>query len=81
MITIKDSLKRKLPYQRRNWDYHTKRSKSERERQMPHDNIYMWNLKYDTTELIYKTYSQTERTDLQLPREVGSGRDGLGAWD
>ena len=31
---------------------------------------YMQNLKYDTNELIYKTEadSQTERTDLQLPR-------------
>ena len=36
-------------------DYHTKWSKSERERQIPHDITYMWNLKYDTNELIYKT--------------------------
>ena len=28
-------------------DYHTKRNKSERERQIPYDIIYMWNLKYD----------------------------------
>ena len=30
----------------------------------------MWNLKYDTNELIYKTEtdSQTQRTDLWLPR-------------
>ena len=26
-------------------DYHTKWSKSERERQIPYDNTYMWNLK------------------------------------
>ena len=36
-------------------DYHTKWSKSERERQIPYDVAYMWNLKYDTNELIYKT--------------------------
>ena len=36
-------------------DYHTKRSKSERERQIPYDITYMWNLKYDTNELIYET--------------------------
>ena len=36
-------------------DYHTKRSKSERERQIPYDVTYMLNLKYDTNELIYKT--------------------------
>ena len=36
-------------------DYHTKWSKSERERQIPYDITYMWNLKYDTNEFIYKT--------------------------
>ena len=30
-------------------------SKSERERQIPYDNTYMWNLKYDTNELINET--------------------------
>ena len=36
-------------------DYHTKRSQSESERQIPYDTTYVWNLKYDTNELIYKT--------------------------
>ena len=40
-------------------DYHTKKSKSERERQIPYDFTYMWNLKYDTNESIYETGSQT----------------------
>ena len=33
----------------------------------------MWNLKYDTNDLIYKTEidSQTETTDLWLPRGKG----------
>ena len=35
--------------------YHTKWSKSERERQISYDITYMWNLKYDTNDLIYKT--------------------------
>ena len=63
-------------------DYHTKRSKSERERQIPYDITYMWNLKYDTNEPIYKTEtdSQTERTNPWLPRGAW-GRDGLGVWD
>ena len=41
-------------------DYHTK-SKSERKRQIPCDSTYIWNLKYDTNELIYEreTDSQT----------------------
>ena len=49
-------------------DYHTKSSKSER--QIPYDITYMWNLKYDINELIYKT-----ETDLWLPRQrwVGGG--------
>ena len=57
-------------------DYHTKQSKSERERQISSDITYMWNLKYDTNELIYETErdSQTQRTDLWLPRgKVGGG--------
>ena len=35
--------------------------KSERERQTPYDITYLWNLTYDTNELIYKreTDSQT----------------------
>ena len=37
-------------------DYHTKWSKSERDRQVPHDIIYMLNLKYDTSEPIYETH-------------------------
>ena len=38
--------------------------KSERERQIPYNITYMWNLKYDTGEPIYetKTESQTEKT-------------------
>ena len=35
-------------------DYHTKWSKSERERQIAHDIYYMWILKYDTNEHIYE---------------------------
>ena len=46
-----------------------------RERQTPHDITYMWNLKYDTNELIYKTEtdSQTWKTKLWLPKGKGSG--------
>ena len=41
-------------------DYHTKWSKSERERQIPDDITYMWNLKYDTNELIYETETDSQ---------------------
>ena len=35
-------------------DYHTKLGNSERERQIQYNITYMWNLKYDTKEPIYK---------------------------
>ena len=65
-------------------DYHTKWSKSDRERQISYDITYMWNLKYDTNEPIYETEteSRTWRTDWSLPMGRGleegwSGRLGL----
>ena len=41
-------------------DYYTKRSKSERERQISYDITYMWNLKYDTNEHIYETETDSQ---------------------
>ena len=43
-------------------------STSERERQIPYDIAYVWNLKYDTKELIYETETdpQTQKINLQL---------------
>ena len=45
--------------------YHTKWSKSKRDRQTPYDITYMWNLNYDPDEPIYETEkeSQTWRKD------------------
>ena len=53
---------------------------SERERRIPYDITYTWNLKYDTNAHIYETKreSWTQRTDRWLPR--GWGRDGVGGW-
>ena len=55
---------------------------SERERQIPYDITYMWNVKYGTNEPIYGTEidSQTWRTDLWLPRGREREWDGLGVW-
>ena len=36
-------------------DYHSKQSKSDRERQILYDITYMWNLKNNTKESRYKT--------------------------
>ena len=41
-------------------DYYTKWSKSERERQIPYDITYMWNLNYGTNEPIYKTETDSD---------------------
>ena len=65
-------------------DYHTKWSKSERDRQIWYDIIYMWNLKYDANEPIQKTEtdSQTSKMNLRLPKgKHGGGRDKLGDWN
>ena len=43
-----------------NRDYHTKWSKSNRERQTPYDITYMWNLKYGTNEPTYKTGTDSQ---------------------
>ena len=45
----------------------------------------MWNLKYDTNELIYKTETDS-LTDIEnkptgTKGENGQGRDKLGVWD
>ena len=55
-------------------DYHTKGSKSERERQMPYDIICMWNLKYDTNEPIYET--ETKIRDIENRLVVAKGERG-----
>ena len=41
-------------------DYHTKWSKSDRERQIPYDIAYMWNLEQDTSELTYETETDSD---------------------
>ena len=57
-------------------EYHTKWSKSERERLIPYDITYMWNLKYGHKWTNYKveTDSDTEDEDLWMPRGKGMGR-------
>ena len=63
-------------------DSHPEWSKSERERQIPHDITYIWKVIYGTNEPTYRkqTNSWTWRIDLWLPREKGREWEGLGAW-
>ena len=51
------------------------------QKEIPYDITYMWNLKYDINELIYETEtdSQTQRTNLWLPRK-SAGRGGMN-WE
>ena len=61
-------------------EYYASWSKSDRERQILYDTTYMWNLKNNTNESIYKTEtdSQTWKTNIVTK---GAGRDRLGIWD
>ena len=60
-------------------DDHTKQSKSERERQIPYGITYIWNLKYNTDELIYGTETDSQRENrLVVAKRSG---DGLGICD
>ena len=55
-------------------DYLTKWSKSEKkDRQISNDIAYMWNLKYDSNELIYETETdlQIQTSNLCLPKGIG----------
>ena len=63
-------------------DVHTKRSESDQERQVSCDITYMWNLKYDTNELIHETETDSHREQTcgcQGGREWG--KDGVRVLD
>ena len=47
--------------------------KSDSKRQISYDTTYMWNLKYDTNELICKAETDTQRINLWLPKGKAMG--------
>ena len=49
-------------------NYHTKWSKSDRERQISYDITYMWNLKYDTSELTKQKQPQRHRKQTMVTK-------------
>ena len=57
-------------------------TKSERERKIPNDITYMWNLKYSINEPIYETETDSHR-ESRCDCQKGGERewDGLGVWD
>ena len=62
--------------------YHSKQSKSERERQIPYDIIYVWNLKYDTNQHVYETKNRLTDIEKRLAKgEGGWWREGMGVSD
>ena len=51
--------------------------KSEKERQIPYDITYMWNLKYDPNEFVYET--EIDRLiDKENRLMIAKGEEGLG---
>ena len=62
-------------------DYHTKWSKKEKDKY--HIIQCMWNLKYDTNELIYKTETDHRHRERICGCEEGGGlgEGWLGVWD
>ena len=73
MISLENGFKRSERREIRNVEC---KVQSERERQISYDITYMWDLKYDTNELIYKTEtdSRTESRHVVAKGEVGGGR-------
>ena len=61
-------------------EYHTKWSKSERERQILCDITYILSLKYDTNELTYETETDSQ-TENRLAVVGAREKEGLGVWD
>ena len=59
---------------------HTKWSKSERERQIPYDITYIWNLIYGTNELSTEKKIMDLENRLVVAKVGGREWDGLGVW-
>ena len=64
-------------------DYHIRWSKSDRERQVSYGITYMWNLKNNTNESVYKTETlkDIENKVMVTKEKSGVGKDKLGGWD
>ena len=63
-------------------DCHIKWSKSDRKRQISYDVTYMWNLKNNTNERIYKIEVDFRHREQTCGYQRGKeGRDKLGVWD
>ena len=52
-------------------------SQKKTDRQIPYDITYMWNLKYDTNELIYETETDSQTQTTTCGCQGGGGRGGM----
>ena len=59
-------------------DNQTKWKKSEKERQIPYDITYMWNIKYDTNDLSMKQKQTHRKQTSDCQGGEACGRHGLG---
>ena len=57
-------------------DYYTKWSKSDRERQIPHDTTYIWNLKNKTNKQSKMKQTQKYREQMDGYQKEAGGRMG-----
>ena len=60
-------------------DQHTKCNRSGRERQIPYDVTYLWNLKYDTSEFICETETHRHREGTCGCPGEGGGKEQSGS--
>ena len=58
--------------------YCTNLSKTEKERQIPYDITYMWNIKYDTNDLSMKQKQTHRKQTSDCQGGEACGRHGLG---
>ena len=61
-------------------DSHTKRTKSERERQIPYDITYIWNLIHGTSEPFHRKENHGLAKQTCGCQVMGRESDGWGAW-
>ena len=67
-----------MPFEQHGWITFSEVSQKEKDKEIPHDTTYKWNIKYDTNELTYVTDSQTQGIDWWLLRQWK--REGVGGW-
>ena len=58
-------------------DCHTEWGKSDRERQISYDITYMWYLKNNTNEYIYKTETDSQTQETYGYQKGKGGREGI----